>query len=43
MAVGEIITGLLLNKPWIVGKPLTRELAGFHSARRGAYRVVYRI
>jgi mRNA-degrading endonuclease RelE of RelBE toxin-antitoxin system len=25
------------------GKPLSRELAGYHSARRGAYRVVYRI
>jgi len=24
-------------------KPLSRELAGYHSARRGAYRVVYRI
>jgi Cytotoxic translational repressor of toxin-antitoxin stability system len=26
-----------------VGKPLTRELDGYHSARRGAYRVIYRI
>jgi mRNA-degrading endonuclease RelE of RelBE toxin-antitoxin system len=25
------------------GKPLSRELAGYHFARRGAYRVVYRI
>jgi len=25
------------------GKPLSRELAGYHSARRGAYRVAYRI
>ena len=23
--------------------PLSRELAGYHSARRGAYRIVYRI
>jgi mRNA interferase RelE/StbE len=29
--------------PHRVGKPLARELAGYHSARRGAYRVVYRI
>ncbi len=42
-AVGEFITGPLLDKPQVVGKPLTRELAGYHSARRGAYRVVYRI
>jgi mRNA-degrading endonuclease RelE of RelBE toxin-antitoxin system len=27
----------------VQGKPLSRELAGYHSARRGAYRVVYRI
>jgi mRNA-degrading endonuclease RelE of RelBE toxin-antitoxin system len=43
MAVSEFITGPLLERPRVVGKPLTRELAGYHSARRGAYRVVYRI
>lgn len=43
MAVGDFLTGPLLDKPYVVGKPLTRELAGYHSARRGAYRVVYRI
>jgi mRNA interferase RelE/StbE len=42
-AVGKFITGALLDKPNVVGKPLTRELTGYHSARRGAYRVVYRI
>jgi mRNA interferase RelE/StbE len=42
-AVAEFITGALLDNPHVVGKPLTRELAGYHSARRGAYRVVYRI
>lgn len=42
-AIGEFITGPLLDRPHVVGKPLTRELAGYHSARRGAYRVVYRI
>jgi mRNA-degrading endonuclease RelE of RelBE toxin-antitoxin system len=26
-----------------VGKPLGRELAGYFSARRGAYRVIYRL
>jgi mRNA interferase RelE/StbE len=43
MAVGEFITGPLLEKPYVVGKPLTNELTGYHSARRGAYRVIYRI
>jgi mRNA-degrading endonuclease RelE of RelBE toxin-antitoxin system len=43
MAVGEFISGPLLDNPLRVGKPLTRELAGYHSARRGAYRVVYRV
>lgn len=42
-AVGEFITGPLLARPYVVGKPLTKELAVYHSARRGAYRVVYRI
>jgi mRNA interferase RelE/StbE len=42
-AVAEFITGALLDNPHMVGKPLANELAGYHSARRGAYRVVYRI
>jgi mRNA-degrading endonuclease RelE of RelBE toxin-antitoxin system len=42
-AVAEFITGPLLDKPRVVGKPLTNELTGYHSARRGAYRVIYRI
>ncbi len=42
-AVAEFITGALLDNPRVVGKPLANELAGYHSARRGAYRVVYRI
>jgi mRNA interferase RelE/StbE len=42
-AVTEFLTGLLLDNPHRVGKPLTRELGGYHSARRGAYRVIYRI
>jgi len=42
-AVGEFITGALLDRPRVVGKPLARELAGYHSARRGTYRVIYRI
>jgi hypothetical protein len=31
------------HRPRRVGKPLSRDLTGYHSARRGAYRVVYRI
>ena len=42
-AVTEFLTGPLLDNPQRVGKPLARELAEYHSARRGAYRVVYRI
>lgn len=43
LAVGEFINGPLLDNPHRVGGALTRELTGYHSARRGAYRVVYRI
>ncbi len=42
-AVTEFLTGPLLDNPHRVGKSLARELDGYHSARRGAYRVVYRI
>ena len=40
-AVVEFLTGPLLQEPKRVGKPLVRQLAGYWSARRGAYRVVY--
>jgi mRNA interferase RelE/StbE len=42
-AVRAFVTGILLERPRTVGRPLIRELAGYHSARRGAYRVVHRI
>ena len=42
-AVTEFLTGALLDNPHRIGKPLAREPAEYHSARRGAYRVVYRI
>jgi mRNA-degrading endonuclease RelE of RelBE toxin-antitoxin system len=42
-AVTEFLTGVLLDNPHRAGQPLARDLAGYHSARRGAYRVVYRI
>jgi mRNA-degrading endonuclease RelE of RelBE toxin-antitoxin system len=42
-AVTEFLTGPLLANPQRLGKPLVGQLRGYHSARRGAYRVVYRI
>jgi mRNA interferase RelE/StbE len=42
-AVTEFLTGPLLYNPQRLGKPLVGELRGYHSARRGAYRVIYRI
>lgn len=43
VAVIEFLTGALLENPRRVGKPLRGDLAGIHSARRGTYRVLYRI
>ena len=42
-AVIEFLTGALIDNPRRVGKPLRGDLAGIHSARRGTYRVLYRI
>lgn len=42
-AVVEFMLGPLRAEPERVGKPLQRDLAGYHSARRGAYRIIYRI
>jgi mRNA interferase RelE/StbE len=42
-AVIEFLTTTLVREPHRVGKPLRRELSGIHSARRGTYRVLYRI
>lgn len=42
-AVIEFLTGALTENPQRVGKQLRGELAGIHSARRGTYRVLYRI
>ena len=42
-AVIEFITGALLDDPYRVGGELRNELAGIFSARRGTYRVLYRI
>ena len=40
-AIVEFLTGALTANPRRVGKPLARDLAGWHAARRGAYRVIY--
>lgn len=42
-AMVEFITGPLAQAPRRVGHELHRELAGLWSARRGQYRVIYRI
>ena len=42
-AVIAFITGSLLDNPQRVGRELRNELAGIHSARRGTFRILYRI
>ena len=42
-AVIEFLTGALVENPHRVGKQLRGDLAGIRSARRGTYRVLYRI
>lgn len=42
-AVVEFAYGSLASSPHRVGRPLRLDLEGLHGARRGAYRIVYRI
>jgi mRNA-degrading endonuclease RelE of RelBE toxin-antitoxin system len=42
-AIVEFMLSALIENPHRVGGRLQRELAGLHSARRGAYRVVYEV
>ncbi|WP_125614013.1 type II toxin-antitoxin system RelE family toxin [Specibacter cremeus] len=42
-AIVEFMYGDLSKNPRRVGKALRRELAGYHSAHRGPYRVIYSI
>ena len=42
-AAVEFIYGALAETPHRVGKPLRREREGLHSARRGDFRIIYRI
>ncbi len=42
-AVLAFITGVLIENPHRVGRELRRELSGTYSARRGTYRILFRI
>ena len=42
-AVVELCYGPMAENPARLGKPLRFELEGLHCARRGDYRVIYRI
>ena len=42
-AVIEFLTTALIRQPHRVGKPLRDDLVGVWSARRGTYRVLYRV
>ena len=43
VAIVEFITGPLADDPHRLSKPLRGELASYRSARRGDYRVLFRI
>jgi mRNA interferase RelE/StbE len=43
LAAHEFIVGPLLDNPHRVGKQLQPPLADRHSARRGTYRIIFRI
>jgi mRNA-degrading endonuclease RelE of RelBE toxin-antitoxin system len=42
-AAYEFVNGPLKENPWRVGKPLAEPFAGLHAARRGTYRITYKI
>lgn len=42
-AIVEFMVGPVIDNPHRVGKPPLRELGGYFVARRGAYRIIYRI
>ncbi|TDC82429.1 type II toxin-antitoxin system RelE/ParE family toxin [Micromonospora sp. KC606] len=43
VAATETIQHAIAINPYRAGKPLDEPFDGFHSARRGTYRVIYRI
>lgn len=42
-AVIDFLTATLIVQPKAIGKPLRDDLAGIWSARRGTYRILYRV
>ena len=40
-AIVEFVTGVLSESPYRLSKPLTNELLGLRTARRGDYRVLF--
>jgi mRNA-degrading endonuclease RelE of RelBE toxin-antitoxin system len=42
-AIVEFMIGPLVENPNRVGRPLLRELSGYLTARRGVYRIIYRV
>jgi mRNA interferase RelE/StbE len=42
-AILEFTYGALAESPHRVGKPLSQDFEGLHSARRGDYRILYEI
>jgi mRNA interferase RelE/StbE len=40
-AIVEFVTGVLADNPYRLSKPLTNELLGLRTARRGDYRVLF--
>lgn len=42
-AAVEFIYGPVAENPRRVGKPMRRELEGLYSARRGDFRIIYRV
>ena len=43
MAAMETVEGSIAVNPYRAGKPLDEPFDGYYSARRGTYRIVYRI
>lgn len=43
VAATETIRHAIAANPYRVGKPLDEPFDGYHSARRGTYRIIYRI
>lgn len=40
-AIVEFVTGVLTDNPYQLSKPVTNELLGLRTARRGDYRVLF--